>query len=183
VAQKPPHPTPRQNQAVTGSSSSSKPGVRADVERAMALAAVMDHAVKVKKESSGPMRPHGESRRKWAIIAMIPMIAMMLYSWIARPAFIWGPGVQPLPPARQEANVRFSMFLLAQRIEVFRRKEGGYPSSLSAIGDSLPGVSYARVDSVYELRAMEGGKPIVYRPDRSADAFLGNSPQIIQGPR
>jgi hypothetical protein len=184
VAQNPPRPTPpTQNKGISGKLGP-RTDVRPDVERAMAVAAVMDHAVRVKKETSGPMRPHGAAARsKWPIFLLIPMIALAVYSWVAKPEFIWGPGVQPLPPARQEANARVAMFLLAQRIEAFRAKEGEYPTSLRAIGDSLAGVTYARVDSVYELRAVEAGKPIVYRPDRPANAFLGNSSQLIQGPR
>ena len=149
----------------------------------MALAAVMDHAVKVHKETTGPV---GRKKGKKALVVSllcVPMIAFSVYSWIARPEFIWGPGVKPLPPARQEANIRFSMFLLAQRIETYRQSVGSYPLSLSEVGDSLEGVLYARVDSVYELRAVDNGKPIVFRPDRSIDAFLGTSPLIIQGDR
>jgi len=150
----------------------------------MALAAVMDHAVKVHKETSGPMRPRrGQGRAIAMTVAMIPMIALALYSWVARPEFIWGPGAKPIPPVRQEANIRFSMFLLAQRIETYRHAVGSYPLSLSEVGDSLEGVVYTRADSVYELRAVDNGKPIVYRPDRSIDEFLGASPLIIQGDR
>lgn len=144
----------------------------------------MDHAVKVHKETTKPTRLNdGRGRAIGMTLVMIPMIAFALYSWIARPEFIWGPAVKPIPPARQEANIRFSMFLLAQRIETYRHDEGSYPTSLSAVGDSLEGVVYVRADSVYELRAVENGKAIVFRPDRSVDDFLGASPLIIQGVR
>lgn len=149
----------------------------------MALAAVMDHAVKVHKETTGPV---GRKKGKKALVVSllcVPMLAFCVYSWIARPEFIWGPGAKPIPPARQEANVRFSMFLLAQRIEAYRHSVGNYPLSLGEVGDSLEGVVYTRVDSVYELRAVDNGKPIVYRPDRSIDEFLGSSPLIIQADR
>jgi hypothetical protein len=74
------------------------------------------------------------------------------------------------------------MFLLARRIQSYRATEGALPSSLAAIGSRVPGVSYAVVsDSVFELRAEEGGKPLVLRSDASVSDFLGNAAKIVAG--
>jgi len=84
----------------------------------MALAAVMDHAVKVHKETTGPIpRKQSHARVIGLTLLTIPLAALALYTWLARPEFIWGPGVTPVPAAQQDAGLRFSMYLLAHRIE------------------------------------------------------------------
>ena len=154
---------------------------RPDVERAMALAAVMDHAVKVHKETARPI-PQQKSNAKVILMTMIliPLTALAAYVWFGRPELIWGPGVKPLPVAQAEAGLRWSMYLLAHRVEAYYRAHGEYPSSLRDVGDSVPGVAYFGMDSVFELRAMENGKPVILRSDRDVDEFLGPSPLIIQ---
>ncbi|MEX2153025.1 MAG: hypothetical protein WD825_06765 [Gemmatimonadaceae bacterium] len=154
-----------------------------EVERALALRDVMEHAVKVQKEITAPnKRKATNGRAVGASLICIPALAFCVYSYVARPAFIWGPGPQPLPPAQQEAGMRFSMFLLAQRVEGYRHAQGVYPQSLDVIGEQLEGVRYALLsDSLYELRTTEGGKQIVFRSNESVDAFLGNTTAIIQG--
>jgi len=154
-----------------------------EVERALALRDVMDHAVKVQQEDTAPSKlKRWNGRVIAASLICIPALAICVYSYVARPEFIWGPGAQPLPPAEQEAGMRFSMFLLAQRVEGYRHAQGAYPQSLDVIGERLEGVRYTLVsDSLYELRATDAGKPIVFRSNESVDAFLGNTAAIIQG--
>jgi hypothetical protein len=142
----------------------------------------MEHAVKVQREVAKPM-PRRRSRAPLiaATLLCIPLLGFCIYSWVARPEFIWGPSEMTVAPDRQEANVRFGMYLLAQRVEAYRKSEGVYPSLLDAIGESLEGVSYAMVsESVFELRASENGKAIVFRSNEPVDVFLGASPVIIQ---
>jgi hypothetical protein len=176
--------TPRSTQSQPGAGQKQGPGTgaRPDVERAMLLRDVMDHAVKTEKETARRTTRKPSHARVVALgIVGALVLALSAYSWIARPEFIWGPRPTPLPAAQREAGLRFAMFLLSQRIKAYRDAGGGYPPSLSAIGDSLAGVTYSVSGNVFELRATENGKPIVLRSDQSADAFLGNSTNIIQG--
>jgi hypothetical protein len=156
-------------------------GSRAQVERALALRDVMDHAVKVHNETARPMTPRKSRAREIAIaVVFLPLLAFSAYSWIARPEFVWGPKAGPLPTVQQEAGLRFAMLLLATRIEAYRKAQGQYPSTLAALGETIPGVFYVLLtDRQFELRATEGGMPIVFRSNESPDAFLGNTPQVI----
>ena len=161
----------------------SKPAGRGDVERALLLRDVMDHAVKVHKEITAPGRRRESHARATALgLLTAALLAFSVYSWLVHPAFIWGPTVPPPPAAEQEAGYRFSMVLLAQRVEAYRLSEGIYPASLEAIGEGTPDFTYAVVgDAAFELRATVNGKQIVFRSDQSVEQFLGNSTNIIQG--
>ena len=114
----------------------------------------------------------------------LPLLGFSLYSWIARPAFIWGPAARPMLPAEADANLRMAMFLLGMRLDAYREERGYYPASLDAIGESLPGVSYELVtDSIFELRGVVGQHPIIFRSDMTADEYLGKTKSIISGSR
>ena len=176
----PPQRTPRSSQAVTPRSTGALP---ADVERALALRDVMDHAVRVQREITDPqrMRP-SRTRPIWAGILCALAIGFGIYSWVARPEFIWGPAARQESPARREATLRFSMYLLARRLESYRAAAGGYPTSLSALNGGTEGITLHIVsDSVFELRATDNGRPIVFRSNEPASVFLGASPAILTG--
>lgn len=158
---------------------------QAKVDRAMLLKDVMDHAVRVHKETTGPQGVgKGSSVNRSVVLAAVcvPLLAFCVYSWVARPEFLWGPKSGPLPAVQQEANVRFAMFLLAQRIQAYRAAQGHYPATLGELGETVPGVTYSLGnDGVFQIRASENGKAIEYRSDQSLNAFLGNSFNVIQG--
>jgi hypothetical protein len=143
----------------------------------------MDHVVELQKEITAPKKLR-RSRAPLILTAVIcvPLLALSVYSWVARPELIWGPRARSVPPQRREADIRFAMFLLARRIQSYRATEGALPPSLAAIGSRVPGVSYAVIsDSVFELRTQEGGKAIVLRSDAPAGDFLGNAARIVAG--
>jgi len=55
-------------------------------------------------------------------------------------------------------------------------------ASIAAIGSAVHGVTYALVsDSVFELRAVEQGKRIVYRSDEPTTRFLNGAATIVAG--
>lgn len=141
----------------------------------------MDHAVRVQKEVSGATPIRGSRVPVIGAMALcVPLIAFSVYSYVARPEYIWGPATAP-SPVQQEAGLRFGMYLLAQRVESYRVSNGRYPESLALAGDGLEGVSYAVIsETVFELRATADGKAIVFRSDAPVDAFLGKSPEFIQ---
>ena len=143
----------------------------------------MDHAVRAHRDFI-EARPWAKSRARliWTSLLCIPLIALCLYSWVARPEFIWGPSARSVTPQRRDANLRFAMFLLAQRVASFRKTGGSFPASLAAMGETMPGVSLRVLsDSIFELRATENGNSIVYRSDESPSVFLGDAPKSISG--
>jgi hypothetical protein len=143
----------------------------------------MDHAVRVHRDLIEG-RPWTKSRARsiWTGVLCIPLIALSIYSWVARPEFIWGPSSRSVAPQRRDANLRFAMFLLAQRVESFRKAGGSFPASLAAMGETMPGVSLRVLsDSIFELRATENGGSVVYRSNESPSVFLGDAPKFISG--
>ena len=167
------------NAAVNGGGSRS-----GDVERALALRDVMDHAVKVHQESTDIRQlDTGRGRRITAAVICVPLLALSVYSWVARPELIWGPRHGAVAPARREANLRLAMFLLARRIMAYKASQGQLPASLAEIDERTArgaGIGYRLLsDSEFELRSTEGGSPIVYRSTDSASALLRNSVTAI----
>ena len=147
----------------------------------MALRDVMDHVVEVQKEITKPT-PLGRGRGRGAVAFLsLTVLALCAYSALARPVAIWGPSPQSIPAARQEADVRFAMFLVATRLDAYRAAEGEYPESLSLIDVFGNDLEYASTERSFELRGRVAGRPIVLRSAESRSAFLGSAPAVIRG--
>jgi len=152
----------------------------AELERALALRDVMDHAVRVQKEITAPKRL-GPSRAR--AVTLVFLFALVLgaggYSWFARPELIWG----PRPAASEEhvlASTRVTMAIIAARLEASRRADGALPVSLASTGDDAPGITYRVLsDTSFELRARAGARDLVLRSTDSVDEFLGNSLSVV----
>lgn len=159
-------------------------GGRPSVERALALRDVMAHAVEVEKEVHKSDAPPGRSpaARVTMLAFSIIGLAFSVYSYVARPEFIWGPQEKSIPEVRRDANLRFTLYLLGQRIRAYRRTNGTLPASLADVGESPRGITYAIVsDTVFELRAMDGAREVVFRSDVRPDEFLGDTKRHIVG--
>jgi hypothetical protein len=145
----------------------------------MMLRDVMDHAVEVERENA-KRSVSGRSRRPTLLVALlVPALAFAAWSWIARPEIIWGPRPRQVTPERQEADTRFSLFLLARRIDGYRRSAGAFPPSLDSISGAPKGVAYRLVgDSAYEISA----NGLTYRSGTPVAELLSNAPRIIAGP-
>lgn len=145
----------------------------------------MSHAVETdrefKKKSSVTI---GAGRGRLLSIATVVLLALSAYSWLAKPAIIWGAPVPAPAPEVHQANLRMSMFLFGMKVDRFKTKNGSYPETLSAMGDSVRGIGYARLnDSTFELRGRAADQEIVLRSDMSAAEFLGNTKELIQSRR
>jgi hypothetical protein len=146
------------------------------LDRAMVLAEVMDYVIKVSKPTPLVLpRP-----RVWIPMLTFAAFFFTLYSYAAKPEWIWGPQVDPAAiEATHDADMRFAMFLLAQRIMDYRREFGTVPASLADVGDKLEGVKYVPLtDTSFSLR-YEAPIPIILYSTESMDAFLRNAVQVV----
>lgn len=152
----------------------------------MALREVMDHAVRAERANRGPQVVHrGRGGQVFAVVACMALLTFSAWSFIARPAFIWGASTT-MPVAQEGANARVALFMLAERLRAFRAQAGYYPASLAEIGEQSASIRYRRLsDSLFELRTtLADSSAVVYQSDQPADAFLGNSlDQITNRPR
>jgi hypothetical protein len=159
---------------------------RASVERAMALRDVMSHAVAVEKEVRKAGGPPRESRVGKAILMTlsVAIIGFTGFAYLSKPEFIFGADPNNVPEVRRDANVRFTMYLLSRRVESFKKSDASrkYPNDLSVILGAPKSITYSKLtDDVFELRAKEGDKEIVFRSDEPVDRFLGQSPRVLSG--
>lgn len=147
-----------------------------ELDRMMMLAEVMEYVINVSKPTPLVLpRP-----RVWIPALTLFFFFFTLYSYSARPAWIWGAQVDPVEmTATHDADMRFAMFLLAQRIFEYRRQFGTVPATLADVGDRVDSVTYVPLtDTSFSLR-YEAPRPIIYYSTESADAFLGNALQVV----
>lgn len=107
----------------------------------------------------------------------VPCLLLGLYTFSARPEWVFGPKPAATLTARGEAHVRFAMYLVYKRLNAFRAANGGaLPQSLLQVQEDWPAIQYRIVaDSVFELRAPGSTRPIVFRSDGDPRALLGAS--------
>ncbi|MGH7670127.1 MAG: hypothetical protein ACRENQ_11610 [Gemmatimonadaceae bacterium] len=147
-----------------------------ELDRLRMLAEVMDYVIKVSKPTPLVLpRP-----RVWVPAVTLLLFAFTIYSYAARPAWIWGPAVDSTQVlATHDADMRFAMFLLAQRIFEYRREFGAVPATLADVGDRIDSVQYVPLsDTSFSLR-YESRRPIILYSTESMNAFLGNAVQVV----
>jgi len=146
------------------------------MDRARILQEVMRYVVRVSTYTPTEWpRP-----RLWIPVTCLLAVVFATYSWSARPEWIWGPHVNPeAAMVEHDADMRFGMYLLAQRIFQYRREFGSVPPSLLALGDALPGVRYEAVDDTGFVLRYERSNPIILHSWDSMDDFLRNSLDIV----
>lgn len=145
--------------------------------RAQMLAEVMDYVIKVSKPTPLVLpRP-----RVWIPLTTLFAFCFALYSYAARPAWIWGPQIDPTEiQASHDADMRFAIFLLAQQILQYRQENGVVPASLSQVGSHIDSVKYVPLsDTSFSLR-YESEHPIIYYSTGSADEFLRNALDVVR---
>jgi hypothetical protein len=118
--------------------------------------------------------------RVWIPLTCLVAVLFAMYSWVARPQWIWGPQMDPdVAMVEHDADMRFGMYLLAQRIVEYRRDFGAVPESLAAVGDGIPGVRYEAVGDTSFVLRYERNNPIILHSWDSMDDFLRNSLDIV----
>ncbi|HVB30739.1 MAG TPA: hypothetical protein VNE60_04345 [Gemmatimonadaceae bacterium] len=147
------------------------------LDRAQMLAEVMDYVIKVSKPTPLVLpRP-----RVWIPLLTLASFIFALYSWAVKPAWIWGPQVDPdVVAATHDPDMRFAMFLLAQQILKYREEFGVVPATLSQVGARMDSVKYVPLtDTSFSLR-YESDHPIIYYSTGSTDEFLRNALDVVR---
>jgi hypothetical protein len=151
----------------------------------MALRDVMEHAVKAQQDigaSRSGSRGIRGMRGMLPLALCVAVIALCVWSFAAKPDFIWG--ASELPAERREPNMRLAMYFLGQRIEAARAQSGQYPGTLADISDSVDGVTYRLTsDSTWELLGTVDSSRIVLRSTDSASTFLGPLRSMLPAPK
>jgi len=143
---------------------------------------VMEHAVEVEREMAREAAPRRTGTGGKVLVASCALLLLFsAWSIVFRPAIIWGPDIEAPTPAEAEPNTRFAMFIVAQRLLEYHRKHGVYPASLADVGVIDSTFAYTAADTVFELRAVVGAGPLVFRPGDDLDAILAPVADAIRG--
>ena len=155
-----------------------------DLEKARAIRDVMEHAVNqtlavalAKEMKSWRARP--------IILAFLALVSVSLcaYTLVAEADWAYGPDPAAVSLAKREADLRFAMFLIAERLEEHRAANGALPRSLTQIGE-WPGIEYRMTDSLsYALVGRDSlAGEISLRSIDSPSSFLGRSRDYLREP-
>jgi hypothetical protein len=150
-------------------------------ELALLLRDAVRHSVQIEREAALAMIPK-RSRAKPIALGLLLVLAAAFSAWsfVAKPAFIWGAGVTPISPERTEASARLAMYLQARRLDLYREREGEYPEALATVGGETS-LGYQRAtDTSFVLTITIGGTRLELASGSDREAFLGNSRELIQ---
>ena len=120
------------------------------------------------KEQRGPY---------WPVFVLLAITAWL---WLFPPAFLSMDPPPPQPVEQEEAALRFTMYLQAQRIKAFRLAEGRLPETLEEAGEPLPGMRYTRLHAdLYQLTGATDRVTLTYRSDLPLDEFVGSGADVV----
>jgi hypothetical protein len=132
-------------------------------------------------EPARPPRPPASSRR--AVLAIIAGWLFLIWIWSTRPAWIFGEQPPRLSAAQQQAEARYALFLMRQRVEEYRIANGALPSALSDLDRVEDGIRFRPETNGYALVASVGTDSFVLTSRMNADSFLGNALRVLQSAR
>lgn len=150
------------------------PALSSDDQRDAALAQVLAQSrirERIRRES---VRPPGPPVGRWALALVLASVAVWL--WAAPPPFLREPATPAIPVERADAGLRLAVALQSERVHAHRLRVRRLPDFLRELDDTLPGMSYRRLDGgTFLLRGSAGGLTLEYRSDESLSEFLGDS--------
>ena len=151
-------------------------------DRYEALLEVLEHektqAARSRALEEAERQRQKQRRAPYWPVAVLLVIAAWL--WLFPPAFLRLDPPPPQPIAQEEAALRFTMYVQAQRIRAFREEAGRLPETLEEAGPPLPGMSYIVLQSdLYQLTGSTERLTLTYRSDLPLDDFLGSGADVI----
>jgi len=146
---------------------------------------VVEHAERVNRDVE-LARPMESYRARPMVLALLAIVSISLaaYSYAARPAWVFGPDPNDRPFELREGQLRYAMFLAAERVLAHQDSTAGsLPRTLRETGETWPGMTYRVNDGVFELRAqVDSATPLTYRSTQDPRAFLGTARRFLREP-
>jgi hypothetical protein len=143
---------------------------------------VVDYATRLTLavERTKPMESYRARPMVLALLALVSL-SLAIWSYVARPAWVFGPGLSHFSVAQREGHMRYAMFLAAQRVLSYRDSAGGLPATLRETGEAWPGMSYRVNGAIFELTADgASGTRISYRSSQDPREFLGSAATLLR---
>lgn len=164
----------RTNPADRGSSRRAGP-VQGGADRYEALLEVLEQQAARVPDEDGP--PPGRRGRSVAVAVLAVITAWL---WLMPPTWLVPPAPPPRPLAEEEAALRFTMYLQAQRIRVYELEHGELPATLTDAGEPAEGLSYdVLAPGLYELVGTTDRLRLTYRSDEPLrDWATGGAPLV-----
>jgi len=143
-----------------------------------ALLQAYQDLVRASQEKPTPAAPSQPALRPfWVgmLVLALALTAVLLF----RPGFLF---TQPPPqtPALQEASLRVRMYVQIERLEQYRTSNGRPPAALADAAVDSAGLVYRVAGDGYTLTGRNGAISLTYTSGVSAEAFLGNSYQLVR---
>lgn len=108
------------------------------------------------------------------------LLAISAWLWLFPPAILRLDPPAPQPVAEEEAALRFTMYVQAQRIGAFRQENGRLPETLDEAGPPLPHMEYTILNSgLYQLTGATERVTLTYRSDLPLPDFVGSGVDVV----
>lgn len=167
----------------SGSSGGSK-HIAGSGDRYEALLDVLEHEKtqaardRAREEAERQRRKKGQAG-PYGLIAILLVVAAWL--WLVPPAILRLDPPPPQPLEQEEAALRFTMYLQAQRIAAFREERGRLPESLVEAGPPLPNMDYTVLNTgLYQLTGATDRVTLTYRSDLPLDDFVADGFDVVE---
>jgi hypothetical protein len=135
-----------------------------------------DAAEAAERASQRRQPPRRRQPRRWLVVLVPVFVALTAWNVIR---LTRSPEVAT--PGEEAASARFSVYLVAQEVEAYRRANGALPSSLEDINADIEGITFQPADTGYTLSASVDGETITYRSGADLTPFWAAYDALSQG--
>jgi hypothetical protein len=149
-------------------------------ETADAVAAVLKHAAE--RDKAGREKTPTRPPPRWLLPLGIQLSVIALYLLALPPKWVTVNPIEGPDATVAVEQLRFAMYLQAQRVDDYRLRTGKLPETLSDAGSAIEGVEYLRrgINS-YQLVATVGEEALVYDSNEPAAEFAGAAVSRLTG--
>ncbi len=151
-----------------------------EAERRQKLEEALREAIQPREPSPAEQRARARAARRdrgpFLAAAMVLSWIGLGWFWIAKPAYFFGPKPAPaIAPGKEEATLRFAMYLQRGRVDEFVARHARLPETLAETGEVEDSVGYRRDGAGYVLTGRYGALELRLGSTENPDSFLGES--------